>query len=324
MKVTIVGGGGTVGSTVAYRLAQDGFVSEIVLFDIRENMAEAHALDIEQSIVNRSKTKVRKGNLDDTYQSDIVIIACALWGRPLAFSRTENLRYNLNLVLSLMIPLKKRSPDALWIVVTTPVDTLVHIIHRIFSIPRNRIAGINGNDTARFKWAISKVCSVPAQEVKAFVLGEHGDTQVPIFSNIEIKNRPYALSDKEIEEIKGLIGNFLPRWVRLQPGRTAGWATSEVIGDMVKSIVTFDKKIWVCSTPLSGEYGLTDVSLGVPIIFNSDGIEEIVELTLNDSERELLASSARAITEQLTQAEIFIKEGILNTEETLSYLKRHK
>ncbi len=314
MKITIVGGAGCVGSCTAYRLAQDGYASEIVLVDFRRNIAEAHALDIDQAMAHRSTTRVRSGKIEETGGSDVIIVAVGIWGRPPIASRAVNLQDNVGLVMDLVRPLHAQSPSAFWIVVTTPVDALVHLIHRIFSIPRQKIIGLNRNDTSRLRWAIGKVMSVPATDVEAFVLGEHGDTQVHLFSRVNVKGQKTTLDAHQKDEVKKKIVGFLLEWNQLQPGRTAGWNSAESIGDIVRSIATDDGRIWACSTPLEGEYGLRDVSLGVPVRLHRAGVKEIVQFEIDADEKGGVEASAKAIREQIKRGEALLIEyaGIQN------------
>ncbi len=299
MKITIVGGAGCVGSSVAFRLAQDGYASEIVLVDIRHNLAEAHALDIDQAVVHRSKTSVRAGGIADTAGSDIIIVAVDAPGRPPITSRGMNLEANLKLLVKVAGPLIKESPSALWMIITNPVDVLVFLVHRIFSIPRNKIIGMNRNDTSRLRWAAAKLFSVPATDVEGYVLGEHGDSQVHVMSQMKIRGEKIALSAGQREQIRSSALEFLPRWIKLDPGRTAGWSTAESAGDIFLSMTSGDRRLWVCSTPLEGEYGLRDVSLGVPVRLGREGVEEILELDLEPLEKEGLASSADKVKREI-------------------------
>lgn len=297
--MSIIGGGGVVGSSVAYRIAQDGWASEIILVDARRNMAEAHALDIDQAIVHRTATRVRAGEIEDTKNSDVVLIAVGAIGRVSHSSRASHFEENIYILKNLLDPLVKQSPSALWVIATVPVDTFVYLIHHQFSIHRKKIIGVNRNDTSRFRWAISKVLNVPAPSVEAFVLGEHGETMVPIFSQVRVNGEKVVFRSKQKEEIKKHIIDFLPQWNRLQPGRTAGWTTAESVGDILKSMISHDNKIYPCSTPLYGEYGFREVSLGIPVNMGSDGVREIIEFDLDQEEKEALVKSAELIKEQI-------------------------
>ncbi len=321
MKVTIVGGAGTVGSTAAYRIAQEAAVSEIVLVDPRRNVCEAHALDIEQAMVFRTGVRVRAGEIKDTENSHIIIVAVAVWGRGPVATRGLTLEEDMKLLMEVMPSLITASPSALWIVVSAPLDVLVYWIHHTFSIPRKRLIGFNRNDTARLCWAVGKVLSVPAPDVEAYVIGEHGETQVPVMSRIRVRGEKVTLDAAQREKVKSLVDGFLPRWNSLQPGRTAGWATGESLGDMVTSAAAEDGRIIVCSSVLEGEYGLRNVSLGVPMRLGREGVKEIIEFNLDAGERDGLQVSAAKIREQITKGQGFVDEFVQRTENLLPLLK---
>jgi malate dehydrogenase len=308
MKVTIIGGSGVVGSSTGYRLAQDGHVSEIVLVDVRGNLAEAHALDIEQAVVHRATTRVRAGEIEDTKDSDVIVLAASVPRHSFERSRREYLAENLPLVFDMVNPIRAQSPLALWVIATLPVDPLVYLIHRAFSIPREKLIGLNRNDTSRFRWAIARTLSVPTTAVEAFVLGEHGETQVPIFSRIRIRGESVSLKPDQVRKIQSEISGFFLKWNKLQPGRTAGWTTAESIGDIISSMGSEDGRVWACATCLEGEYRLKEVSLGVPIRLSSGRVKEIVEFDLNPAERKAFEASAASIQEMIKEGQVLLKQ----------------
>jgi len=303
MKVTIVGGSGVVGSSAAFRLAQDNKVSEIVLFDVRRNLAEAHALDIEQAVVHRSTARVRGGGVEETKGSDVIFMTASVPKHDVELSRREYLGVNLPLVLNMMKPVVALSPQALWIVATSPVDPLVYLIRRAFSMDRRRVIGLNRNDTSRFRWALAKTLSVPSTSVEAFVLGEHGDSQVPLFSSVKINGKPVSLDREAIAKVRAEMAGFFSKWNELQPGRTAGWTSAESLGDIVSSMASHDGRIWPASASLEGEYGLREVSIGVPVKLGPKGVEEIIEFPLEHDEQNALEASAASIKEMIRDGE---------------------
>ncbi len=309
MKVSIVGGSGVVGSSAAYRLAQDGHCSEIVLVDIRRNLAEAHALDIEQAMAFRTTANVRGGDLEDAAASDVIILTASAPRPEVEISRRDYLSVNLPLILDTVRPLRTLAPSALFMLASSPVDPLVYLLHRACGVPRDKTIGLNRNDTARFRWAIAKVLAVPFTAVEAFVLGEHGDSQVPLFSSIKIEGRPVALKQEEKERVTEEMAAFFVKWNQLMPGRTAGWTSAESIGDILASMALDDGRLWPCSACLDGKYGLRDVSLGVPVRLRSGKIKEIVELDLDPSEKEALEASARVVKEMIGDGEALLRKG---------------
>jgi malate dehydrogenase len=303
-----VGGGGVVGSSAAYRIAQDGLANEIVLVDARRNMAEAHALDIDQAIVHRATTRVKAGEIKDTKDSKVIIIAIGAAGRPFHASRASHFEENVAIMKDLLEPLAVHSPSALWMIATVPVDAFVYLIHRHFSVAREKGIGVNRNDTSRFRWAVAKTLSVPAPSVEAFVLGEHGETMVPIFSQVRVNGETVSLNPEQKKRIRETISDFLLQWIKLQPGRTAGWTTAESIGDILLSMASNDDRVWACSTPLDGEYGFREVSLGVPVRMGPEGVKEIVEFDLDPAEQEALKVSAEVVREQIIRGQDLLKK----------------
>lgn len=323
MKVTIVGGAGVVGSASAFRIAQDGYATEIVLMDSRRNLAEAHSLDIEQAVAHRSATRVFTGEVEDAKGSDIIIMTAGVPHRPV-LSRAEFLSDNLPIVFNLAEALIPDSPLALWIIVSVPVDPLVYLMNQYLSIPRQRIIGLNWNDSSRFRWAIAKVLSIPATDIEAFVLGEHGDTQVPIFSQVRVRGERFFLNDDQIKKVQIEIQSFFIHWNRLQSGRTAGWNSAESIGDIVASIASSDGRIWVCSTILEGEYGLSGVSLGVPVKLTSQGVQEILKMDLDASEKSALKASADAVKEQILYGQLLLEKHKPLTQKENTLIRRER
>ena len=297
MKISIVGGAGVVGSTSAYRLAQEGIASEIILFDVRRKLAEAHAFDIEQAVTHRAAKRVRAGEVADTGNSDLILLAAPEHNE--AFFKPEHFAAHASRVLEIVKQVLSESPSALWIVVTNPVDPLVYLIHRELSVPRNKVIGLNYNDTKRFRWAIGKVLSAPSTAVDAFTLGQHGRTQVPLFSSVRVDGKPVSLSSDEIDAIRREATSFSTRWAEWHPGRTAGWTTAESIGEIVTAMASGETPVVPCSICIQGEYGLRDVSLGVPVRLAQGGVKEIVEFPLQPGERKALEASADAVREMI-------------------------
>jgi malate dehydrogenase len=272
-------------------------------------MAEAHALDIEQAIAHRATTRVRAGGIEESKDSNVILIAVGAIGRPSHASRAAHFEENIAIMMDLMEPLVALSPSALWMIATVPVDTLIYLIHRHFSIPRNKVIGVNGNDTSRFRWAVAKTLFVPVTSVEAFVLGEHGETLVPLFSHVRVNGEVVSLNSDQMKQIRTSISDFLPQWLKLQPGRSAGWTTAECIGDVLVSMTSNDDRVWACSTPLNGEYGYREVSLGVPVIMGPEGVKEIVEFDLTPGEQEALKVSAEVIREQIKRGEAWLRKA---------------
>ena len=233
--------------------------------------------------------------------SDVIIMAVGAVAGPSQTSRASFLEENIGTTMNLVKQLAVLSPRALWMIATIPVDAFVYLIHRPFSIPRNKVIGVNGNDTSRFRWAVAKTLSVPAPSVEAFVLGEHGETLVPVFSQIRVNKEVVSLNSDQMKQIRTSISDWLPNWVRLDSGRSAGWTTAECIGGVLVSMALDDDRAWACATPLDGEYGYRDMAFGVPVRMGPEGVKEIVEFDLTAGEQKALNVSAEVIREQIKQ-----------------------
>ena len=309
MKVTIVGGAGVVGASTAFRLAQDGQVSEIVLMDVARNVAEAHALDIEQAVVHRAGTRVRAGEIEDAQDSDVIVMTAGVPHRFSAASRSEFLRENTPLVMGLVETLLAGSRNTVWIMATVPVDCLVYLMHQRYSISRQKVIGLNRNDTCRFRWALARTLAVPSTAIEAYVVGEHGESQVPVFSQVRVEGQKVMLKPEQIQAVQAEISGFFTHWMRLKPGRTAGWTSAESIGDIVAGMMIDNGRIISCSTPLAGEYGFSEVSLGVPVKLGPKGVQNIIELPLDAQEKDALAASAAIVQNQIREAQALLGEA---------------
>ena len=309
MKVAIIGGGGVVGSTAAYRIAQDGIASEIILVDARPNMAQAHALDIEQAIVRRAPTRVRAGRREDTKDSDVIIVAVGAVARPSEIQEASFLEENMGddgsggtaLVLS---------PRALWMIATIPVDTFVYLIHHRFSIPRKKVIGVNGNDTSRFRWAVAKTLSVPAHGGRSLCAWRAWRNSSACVQPGPGKSRsPFPLNSDQQE-----TDTDEPSPIGFRTG--SGWSREDQpVGQRLNASAMSwsawplnDDRVWACSTPLDGEYGYRDVAFGVPVRMGPEGVKEVVEfdLVLGKNARPL-SISAEAIREQIRRGRVLLE-----------------
>ena len=260
-------------------------------------------------MARRTTTRIRPGGIEDTKGSDLVIVTASAPRPEVETSRRDFLQGNVPLVMNMMGAIAALSPSALFIIASSPADPLVYMIHRAFSIPREKVIGLSQNDTTRFRWAIARALSVPSTDVEAFVLGEHGETQVPIFSHVRIHGEPVSLKADAISRVKGEISGFFARFNELRPGRTAGWTTAESVGDIVCSMVSGDGQTWPFSVCLEGEYGLKEVSIGVPVKLALNGVKEIVEFNLDPLERQALEYSAASIRELIREGTALLEKG---------------
>lgn len=299
MKVTVVGAG-AVGASCAEYIAIKNFASEVVIVDIKENYAEGKAMDLMQTAsLNGFDTKIT-GSTNDyakTAGSAIAVITSGIPRKP-GMTREELIGINAGIVKSVAENIIKYSPDAIIIVVSNPMDTMTYLAHQATGLPKNRIIGMGGAlDSARFKYRLSEALGAPASDVDGMVIGGHSDTgMIPLTSLATRNSVPVSefLSEEKLEEVAKatMVGGATLTGML---GTSAWYAPGAAVSAMVQAIACDTKKIFPCSTLLDGEYGLTDICIGVPVVLGKDGIEKIVEIPLSDAEKTKLAASAEAV-----------------------------
>lgn len=298
MKVTVVGAG-NVGATCANVLATREVVNEVVLLDIKEGYAEGKALDIwETSPINLYDTRT-VGSTNDyskTADSEVVVITSGLPRKP-GMSRDDLIATNANIVKSVTENVVKYSPNAKIIVVSNPLDVMTYCAYLTAKMDSNKVFGMAGVlDTARYRSFLAEELNVSPKDIQAVLMGGHGDTMVPLPRYTTVGGIPVTemISDEKLNAIVertkkggGEIVNLL--------GTSAWYAPGAAAAQMVEAIVKDQKRIFPVCTWLTGEYGLKDIYLGVPVKLGKNGIEEIIELQLNAEEKALLDESAKAV-----------------------------
>ncbi|HEX8517061.1 MAG TPA: malate dehydrogenase [Bacteroidia bacterium] len=300
MKVTVVGAG-NVGATCADVIAHKELANEVVLLDIKENFAEGKALDIWQTApVNLYDTRIT-GSTNDytkTANSDVVVITSGLPRKP-GMSRDDLISTNAGIVKGVTENILKYSPNAIIIIVSNPLDVMTYCAYLTAKIDSSRVFGMAGIlDTARYRAFLAEELNCSPKDIQAVLMGGHGDTMVPLPRYTTVSGIPVTeLISKEkldaiIERTKkggGEIVNLL--------GTSAWYAPGASAAQMVEAIVRDQKRIFPVCAWLQGEYGLKDIYLGVPVKLGKKGIEQIIELKLNDEEKKLLNDSAKAVKE---------------------------
>lgn len=300
MKITVVGAG-NVGATCADVIAHKELANEVVLVDIKENFAEGKALDIWQTApVNMYDTRVT-GSTNDyskTAGSAVVVITSGLPRKP-GMSRDDLISTNAGIVKMVTENVLKHSPDAILIVVSNPLDVMTYCAYLTAKKDSRKVFGMAGVlDTARYRAFLATELNVSPKDIQAVLMGGHGDTMVPLPRYTTVGGIPVTeliAEDKLnaiIERTKkggGEIVNLL--------GTSAWYAPGAAAAQMVEAIVRDQKRIFPVCALLNGEYGLKDIYLGVPVKLGKNGIEEIIELKLNDAEKLLLNESAAAVKE---------------------------
>jgi malate dehydrogenase len=298
-KVTVVGGAGNVGATVARAIANKE-LADVVLVDIADSKAKGVALDIYQAcpIEGSDARLIGSGDYADSAGSDVVVITSGVPRKP-GMSRDDLLLTNFKIIQSVVEQVARYSPDCIIVPVANPLDAMCWAAHRLSGFPRERVIGMAGIlDSARMRMFIAEKLNVSVENVHAAVLGGHGDTMVPLprFSTVAGLPLDQWMSAEEIAAISARTANGGAEITKLV-GTSAWYAPGLAAAEMVECILKDKKKIEPCSVYLQGEYGLNDVFVGVPVKLGAKGVEQIVEIKLNPDEQAALKKSAGAVTE---------------------------
>jgi malate dehydrogenase len=298
-KITVVGAG-NVGATTALRLAQRNY-ADVVIVDIVEGMPQGKALDLNQSapMEGYEPNLVGSNGYEETAGSHIVVITSGLPRQP-GMSRDDLLAKNKEIVASVAAQVAERSPDAVVIVVTNPLDAMCHAAYEVLGFPRHRVVGMAGIlDSGRFRTFIAWELGVSVREVTGFVLGGHGDSMVPVVSYTNVAGVPIRqrLADYRIEEIVERTRAGGAEIVNLLQSGSAFYAPSAAVAEMVDAIVYDQKRVLPCAALCEGEYGIDGLFAGVPVRLGAGGAEQVLEIDLEDPEREALERSAATVRE---------------------------
>ena len=299
MKVTVVGAG-AVGASCAEYIAIKNFVSEVVLLDIKENYAEGKAMDLMQTAsLNDFDTRI-VGSTNDyskTANSDIAVITSGIPRKP-GMTREELIGINAGIVKSVSQQLLEYSPEVILIIVSNPMDTMTYLTHKVTGLPKNRIIGMGGAlDSARFKYRLAEALECPISDVDGMVIGGHSDKGMIPLTRIASRNSVRVSEFLSKERLLKVLNDTKVGGATLTSmlGTSAWYAPGAAVSALVHAISCDKKKIFPCSTYLDGEYGLSNLCIGVPVVLGKNGIESIVEIDLNDNERSALKESAEAV-----------------------------
>jgi malate dehydrogenase len=298
-KVTVVGAG-NVGGTTAQRLAERNY-ADVVLVDIVEGLPQGKALDILESgpILGYDSDVIGANDYEVTAGSDVVVITSGSPRKP-GMSRDDLLKTNQNIVGSVTEEVVKRSPETILVVVANPLDAMCHVAMETSGFPRERVIGMAGIlDTARYRTFIAQELEVSVRDVFALVLGGHGDTMVPLPSMATVGGVAITelLPEDRVEAIVQRTRQGGAEIVGLLKSGSAFYAPSAAVLEMIDAILLDQKRVLPCATYLQGEYGIEDLFVGVPVKLGAAGIEEVVELDLQQSELVELQTSAGSVRE---------------------------
>jgi len=298
-KVTVVGAG-NVGATPAQRIFDRGY-SDVVLVDIVDGLPQGKALDMLESgpILGTDATIIGTNGYEETAGSDVVVVTSGIARKP-GMSRDDLLLTNMKIVSSVVEQTAKFSPDSVHLIVTNPLDAMAQQALKITGFPSNRVVGMAGIlDTARYRTFLAEELGVSVNSVSAYVLGGHGDTMVPVVESTNVAGTPVSklIDPKRLEEIVQRARDGGAEIVNYLKTGSAFYAPSASIVQMVEAIIFDKKEILPCTAYLQGQYGINDLYVGVPVKLGANGVEEIVELNLNDDELIALKKSADAVQE---------------------------
>ena len=298
-KVTVVGAG-NVGATAAQRLAEKQ-LCDVVLVDIVEGVPQGKALDLNEAApIEKHDSHLRGANsYEETAGSDIVIITAGIPRKP-GMSRDDLISTNAGIVKAVTKEVATRSPEAILIIVSNPLDAMCHVAFDASGFPRERVVGMAGVlDSARFRAFISMELNVSVENTHAFVLGGHGDTMVPLPRYSTVAGIPITelLAKDRIDALVERTRNGGAEIVGLLKTGSAYYAPASAAVEMAESILKDKKKILPCAAYLQGEYGIQDLFIGVPVKLGAKGAEEIIEITLTEEEQQALQKSADSVQE---------------------------
>jgi malate dehydrogenase len=299
MKVSVIGAG-NVGASCAEYIAMKNFASEVVLLDIKEGFAEGKAMDLMQcASLNEFDTRI-VGVTNDysaTADSEVVVVTSGLARKP-GMTRAELLGINAGIVKSVTASVLEFSPNAKFIIVSNPMDTMNYLTFKTLGLPKSSVIGMGGAlDSARFKYRLSEALGCPSSEVGAMVIGGHSDKGMLPLTRLATRNGVPAtefISEERLTEVMEAtkVGGATLTGLL---GTSAWYAPGAAVSTIVQAILCDQKKMIPCSAYLEGEYGLNDLSIGVPCIIGKNGIEKIVELDLNAAELAKLKDSAEGV-----------------------------
>ncbi len=299
MKVTVVGAG-AVGATCADNIARKELAEELVLLDIKEGLAEGKALDMTQTAALLGFDTKITGSTNDyskTAGSDVVVITSGLPRKP-GMTREELIGTNAGIVKGVTENILRHSPDTIIIVISNPMDTMTYLTLQNSGLPKNKIIGMGGAlDSARFKCYLSQALNCSPNDLNAVVIGGHGDTtMIPLIRFATWNSVPVSkfLSEEQQQKIVSdtmVGGATLTKLI----GTSAWYAPGAAGAALVESIVRDEKKLFTCCVSVDGEYGQTDICLGVPVVIGKNGWEKIVDFDLNEEEQAAFNKSADAV-----------------------------
>ncbi len=306
MKITIIGASGNVGSCAAFNIAVNRLADELVLIDApRQDMVTLHAIDINTAVTGLDML-ARTGSYEDMRGSDIVIIAAG--SAKVMQSRMEVLPENVPILKDICHEIEKYCPEAVVITATNPVCPLNYATYLCSDLDRKKLIGYSYNDSIRFRMRLAEALGVNSSQVEGTVIGEHGDSQVLLFSSVKVDGKPVTISEDIKQKIRQQVpdGQKILEELRIKTGRTAAWTTAVGLTAVSRAIVENTGEMIPCSVVLDGEYGCHGLSMAVPAVLGNGGVREILEWELAPDERKELKKSIDILKPAMRYVEEFL------------------
>lgn len=301
-KVVIVGTG-FVGASYAYALLNQGIGSDLVLIDLDKERAEGEARDLNHGMPFRSPMKIRAGDYDECKDADMVVITAGANQKP-GETRLDLATKNAKIMKGIVTQIMKNDFKGIILVATNPVDVLTHVAYDVSGLPKERVIG-SGTilDTARFRYLLSEYYQIDSRNVHAYIIGEHGDSELPVWSHVQIGGVPlkkYGYMDDVAEDpdMKQIFENVRDAAYHIIERKGASYYGIGLgLARLTKAILYDENSIITVSTLFEGEYGIENVYLGIPAVVNENGVREMIELDLNKKELNELHTSAKILRE---------------------------
>ena len=311
-KIAVIGAGG-VGATTAYALMVQGVGSEIVLIDVNKDKAEGEAMDLRHGASFVNPVDIYAGDYEDLADAKLIVITAGAAQKP-GETRLDLIKKNTGIFKNIVSSITEYNQDGILLVVSNPVDILTHLTYKLSGFPANRVIG-SGTvlDSSRFRSLLSKNCGVAASNVHGYIIGEHGDSEVPVWSLTNIagtKIENYCpicnqdCNDKEhsLEEISDQVKNAAYEIIE-KKGATF-YAVALAVSRIARAILRDENAVLTVSSLMKGYYGIEDISLSLPTLINSSGIERVLELPLSEKEEKAFKDSAQQLKQNFEQLEI--------------------
>ncbi|MFB6107164.1 MAG: malate dehydrogenase [Halobacteriaceae archaeon] len=302
-KVSVIGAAGTVGAAAAYNIALKDVADEVVLVDIpeKEDDTVGQAADVNHGIAYDANTEVRQGDYAATAGSDVVVITAGIPRSP-GQTRLDLAGDNAPIMADIQSSLAEHTDDFVSITTSNPVDLLNRHLYESGDRPREHVIGFGGRlDSARFRYVLSERFDVPVRNVEATILGEHGDSQVPVFSKVRVDGADPAFDDEEKEEILSDLQESAMNVIE-RKGATE-WGPARGVAHMVEAVLRDTGAVLPGSVALDGEFGIEEGAVGVPVKLGAGGVEEVVEWNLAADEQEMLEEAAAKLADQYAEIE---------------------